>query len=52
MFFFVFKQPGCWGRCHSLTPLELRDRNRMMDYKKAREDKGDREGIPHTRSIP
>ena len=34
MFCFAFKGPGCWGRCHSLSPVEPRDRNRMMDNNK------------------
>ena len=34
MFFFAFKGPGCWGRCHFLSPVEPRDRNRMMDNNK------------------
>ena len=34
MFCFAFKGPGCWGRCHSLSPVEPRDRNCMMDNNK------------------
>ena len=34
MFCFAFKGPGCWDRCHSLSPVKPRDRNRMMDNKK------------------
>ena len=34
MFCFAFKGPGCLGRCYSLSPVEPRDRNRMMDNNK------------------